>query len=141
MPEDTALDGMIDHDTHMHLLDIYWTYQHTILQVFDKEEFIEALKVRQGKYFSKALLYAVYACAARISDRQVLRAMVVPSQDDLSHNEPYLVAVAAKLVDQELQHPRITTIQALLLLSVIYSSLCKDTKGYISTGKRYATES
>jgi hypothetical protein len=135
MPEDGTLDGMIDHDTHCHLLEIYWKYQHTILQVFDKEIFLEGLKTRHGKYFSKALLFAVYACAARISDRPGLRAMVVPAHDDLSHNEPCLVAMAAGLVNDELQRPRVTTIQALLLLSVIYCSLGKDTKGWISTGR------
>jgi hypothetical protein len=135
MPEETDFDTMIDHDTHLHLLEIYWNYQHTILQVFDREEFLEALKTRQGKYFSKALLCAIYACAARISDRPALRAMVVPSQDDLSHDEPYLVATAARLIDQELQRPQVTTIQSLLLLSVNYCSLSKDTKGWLSTGK------
>lgn len=135
MSEDGALDGMIDHDTHCHLLEIYWKYQHTILQVFDKEIFLEGLKTRHGKYFSKALLFAVYACAARISDRPGLRAMVVPAQEDMSHIEPCLVAMAAGLVNEELQRPRVTTIQALLLLSVIYCSLGKDTKGWISTGR------
>ncbi|KAB5531468.1 fungal-specific transcription factor domain-containing protein [Coniochaeta sp. 2T2.1] len=134
MLEDATLDGIIDFDTHLHLLDIYWNYQHTILQVFDKEIFLDGLRTKQGKYFSKALLFAVYACAARISDRPGLRAMVVPSQDDPSHNEPYLVSIAAGLVNEELQRPRVTTIQALLLLSVIYCSLSKDTKGWISTG-------
>ncbi|KAB5560331.1 fungal-specific transcription factor domain-containing protein [Coniochaeta sp. 2T2.1] len=134
MLEDATLDGIIDFDTHLHLLDIYWNYQHTILQVFDKEIFLDGLRTKQGKYFSKALLFAVYACAARISDRPGLRAMVVPSQDDPSHNEPYLVSIAAGLVNEELQRPRVTTIQALLLLSVIYCSLSKDTKGWIATG-------
>ena len=133
--ENTPFDQMIDNETHLHLLDRYWTYQHTILQVFDREEFLEGLKTRQGKYYSKALLYTIYACAARISDRPALRDMVVPSQDDLSPNEPYLVATAAKLIDQELERPRLTSIQALLLMSVIYSSLSKDTKGWLSTGK------
>lgn len=151
-PEDNntaALQRLIDADTHAHLLDTYWRYQHTVLQVFDREEFLAGLEDarREGsnKHYSRALLCTVYACAARISDRPHLRALVVPSPDDLSagsplsdtlsDSAPYLVGLAARLVDQELQQrPRITTIQALLLLSVIYCSLSKDTKGWIATG-------
>lgn len=138
LPEDTSVDGIIDHDTHLHLLDTYWTYQHTILQIFDREEFLEGLKKKQGKYYSKGLLYAIYACAARISDRPHLRAMVVPPLDDLnSQNEPPLVTIATKLVNKELERPRVTTIQALLLMSVIYCSLGKDTQGWLSAGKSH----
>ncbi|OQV03151.1 Fungal specific transcription factor domain-containing protein [Cladophialophora immunda] len=131
---DISPDDPIDPGTQTHLLENYWKYQHTVLQVFDREEFLEGMKTRQTKYFSKALLYCVYACAARISDRPSVRAMVIPSNDDMEDKEPFLVATATRLVDQELKRPQITTIQALLLLSVIHCSLSKDTKGWLLTG-------
>ncbi|KIW88706.1 uncharacterized protein Z519_10752 [Cladophialophora bantiana CBS 173.52] len=131
---DVSLDDPIDPETQTHLLETYWKYQHTVLQAFDREEFLEGMRTRQTKYFSKALLYCVYACAARISDRPPVRAMVIPSNDDMEDKEPFLVATATRLVDQELKRPQITTIQSLLLLSVIHCSLSKDTKGWLLAG-------
>ncbi|KIW78191.1 hypothetical protein Z517_08024 [Fonsecaea pedrosoi CBS 271.37] len=131
---DVSPDDPIDPETQAHLLENYWKYQHTVLQVFDREVFLDGMKSRQTKYVSKALLYCVYACAARISDRPSVRAMVIPSSDDMDDKEPFLVAMAARLVDQELKRPQITTIQALLLLSVVHCSLSKDTKGWLLTG-------
>jgi hypothetical protein len=132
--EDRTLDGFIDPETQDHLLDIYWRFQHNVLQVFDREEFIEGMRTGQSKYFSKALLCAVYACAARISSRPEVRSMVNASNDDLQDEQPFLVAMASKLVDKELKKPQITTIQALLLLSVIHCSSSQDTKGWLLVG-------
>jgi hypothetical protein len=133
--EELGLDDTFDLDTQNHLLDIYWKYQHTVLQVFDRAEFLAGLRTRQSKYFSTALLYTVYACAARISDRPSIRAMVIPDQNDMDDEQPFLVLTATRLVDQELKRrPRITTIGALLLLSVNHCSLSRDTKGWLLTG-------
>jgi hypothetical protein len=135
--EEAGYDDTFDLDTQNHLLDIYWKYQHSVLQVFDREEFLEGLRTKQAKYFSRALLYTVYACAARISDRPSVRSMVIPSPDDMDDEQPFLVATATRLVDQELKkRPQITTIQALLLLSVIQCSLSRNTKGWLLTGKQ-----
>jgi hypothetical protein len=132
--EDIIIGDTIDLETQEHLLDFYWKFQHTVLQVFDREEFLEGMKTGQSKYFSKALLYTVYACAARISDRPSIRAQVIPSHSDVEDAQPFLVATATRLVEQELDRPQITTIQALLLLSIIHCSLGKDTKGWMLTG-------
>jgi len=133
--EDMTLGGRIDEDTQTHLLDFYWRYQATVLQVFDREEFLEGMRLGQSKYFSKALLCAVYACAARISDRPEIRAMAIPSQDDMEEEQPFLVATATKLIDEELKRPQITTIQALLLLSIIQCAFSNDTKGWLLVGR------
>lgn len=60
---------------------------------------------------------------------------MVPSQDDLDDEQPLLVATAAKLIEQELKRPQITTIQALLLLSIIHCGSSRDTKGWLFTGR------
>tara|TARA_R110002003_G_scaffold32_15_gene2050 strand:- start:1274 stop:1465 length:192 start_codon:yes stop_codon:yes gene_type:complete len=60
--------------------------------------------------------------------------MVNASNDDLQDEQPFLVAMASKLVDKELKKPQITTIQALLLLSVIHCSSSQDTKGWLLVG-------
>ena len=105
-----------------------------MLQVFDRETFLRGMETRQTQYFSQALLYCVFACAARISDRLPVRALVIPANDDLEDEQPYLIATATRLIEQELKRPQITTIQALLLLSVLHCALSKDTKGWLLTG-------
>lgn len=132
--DDFTIDDL-DPDTQTHLLDVYWRYQHTVLQVFQKDTFLKGLHQRQPKYVSKALIYCVFACAARISPRTDLQALVLPrNEDDLGDDLPYLLAKATQYTDEELKRPRITTIQSLLLLSVLYSALGKDTKGWLLTG-------
>jgi hypothetical protein len=132
--EDASFDDILDLETKTHLLEIYWKYQHTVLQVFDREAFLEGWTAQDSKYFSRALLYAVYACAARLSDRPAIRTMVISSHDNLDDDQPFLIATATRLLEQELKRPQITTIQALLLLSVIHCSLSRDTKGWLLTG-------
>lgn len=107
---------------------MYWKYQHCVLQVFHKETFLSG-------HISKALLYCVYACAARISPRPEVRALVLPRNDeDFGEDLPYLLGKATRYTEEELKRPQITTIQALLLLSVVYCAIGRDTKGWLFTG-------
>lgn len=92
------------------------------------------METGQTKYFSRALLYCVLACAARISGRPDIKALAVPADDDIENEQPFLVATATKLLDQELKRPQLTTIQALLLLSVTQCALSRNTKGWLYTG-------
>lgn len=133
--EDDLAINDLDPDTQTHLLDVYWKYQHTVLQVFQKDTFLKGLQQRQPKYVSKALIYCVFACAARISPRADLKALVLPrNEDDFGDDLPYLLAKATQYTEEELKRPRITTIQSLLLLSVLNSALGNDTKGWLLTG-------
>lgn len=125
----------LDPETDAHLLDLYWKYQHTVLQAFDREAFLLDRQAKKTQYFSKALLYCIFACAARASDRPSVRALSLRTEEDVDDELPYLFRVAAKLVEQEMKRPQITTIHALLLLSVGYCGLGKDTDGWILTGK------
>jgi len=61
--------------------------------------------------------------------------MVFSSHDDLEdQQQPFLIVTASKLVDEELKKPQITTIQALLLLSVIQCAFSNDTNGWLLVG-------
>lgn len=124
----------IDPETQDHLLDLYWTFQHTVLQVFHKETFLHSREMKQANYFSKALLYCIFACAARISPRPDVRSLALPTDGDLDDEQPYLISTATKYLEEELKRPGITTIQSLLLLSVVYCGLGRDTKGWLLTG-------
>ncbi|EXJ56098.1 hypothetical protein A1O7_09029 [Cladophialophora yegresii CBS 114405] len=133
--EDDFTISDIDLETQAHLLDLYWRFQHTVLQVFQKDTFLEGLEKGNSKYVSKALLYAVYACGARISPRADLKQLALPRNfDDPGEELPYLLAEATRHTEEELKRPQITTIQALLLLSVLYSAIGRDTKGWLLTG-------
>lgn len=95
-----------------YLLTLYWTYQHTVLQVVHKEAFLRDMETGQTRYFSKLLLYCIYACAARISDRPDIRALALPTDEDVDDEQPYFVRKATELLVQELKRPQITTIQS-----------------------------
>ncbi|KDB21487.1 hypothetical protein H109_06581 [Trichophyton interdigitale MR816] len=124
----------IDAETQEYLLNLYWKFQHTELQVLHKDAFLRDMATGQTKFYSKALLYCIMACAARISHRPEIRAMVLTPGLSASDELPPLFAAASKLVDEELKRPQITTLQCLLLLSVIYCAFSQDTKGWVLTG-------
>ena len=106
-------------DLQIYLLDLYWKFQNTVLQMIHKESFLHDMQTGQNRYFSTLLLYCVFACAARISDREDIRALALPSAEDLEDEQPYFVKKALQLLEEELKRPQITTIQSLQLLSVI----------------------
>jgi hypothetical protein len=66
----------------------------------------------QNRYFSKLLLYCIYACAARISERPDIRALALPTDEDIDDEQPYFVKKATELLVIELKRPQITTIQS-----------------------------
>jgi hypothetical protein len=95
-----------------YLLSLYWTYQHPVLQVVHKEAFLRDMETGQTRYFSKLLLYCIYACAARISERPDIRALALPTDEDVDDEQPYFVKKATELLVLELKRPQITTIQS-----------------------------
>jgi len=135
--ERNQLDEMVPKDLQEHLLDQYWTYQHTVLQVIHKEAFLHDMHSGRCRYFSPALLYAIFACAARISENPQIRALALANEDDEhSRDAPYFLKKATTALEEEFNHsPGITTIQTLQLLSVIYCIRSSDTKGWIESGR------
>jgi hypothetical protein len=95
-----------------YLLNLYWTYQHTVLQVVHKEAFLRDMETGRTRYFSKLLLYCIYSCAARISERPDIRALALPTDEDVDDEQPYFVKKATELLVEELKRPQITTIQS-----------------------------
>lgn len=62
-------------------MNLYWTYQHPVLCCIHKEAFLDGMKAGRGPYFSRCLLYCILASGARISDRQDIRAMAIPTTE------------------------------------------------------------
>ncbi|KLJ06214.1 hypothetical protein EMPG_10363 [Blastomyces silverae] len=135
----TPYDGRfeVDSDTQNYLLDLYWKYQHTELQVFHQGAFMRDMAAGKTNFYSKALLYCIMACAARISPRPEIRALVLPPDKAYRGKQPpppihdyqCLFAEASRLLEEERKQPGITTIQSLLLLSVIYCAFSNDMTG------------
>lgn len=116
------------------LLDLYWTYQHPVLQVVHKAAFLEGRATGQGQYYSELLLCCIFACAARMSDRAEVRALSLCADEIGDGEMPFFVKTATQLLEAELKRPATTTIQSLLLLSVMDCAQCNDTKGWRYAG-------
>jgi hypothetical protein len=117
-----------------YLLNLYWKYHNSILQIVHKEAFLNDMATGQTKYYSTLLLYCIFACAARLSDRKDIRALSVSQDDDIEEEQPYFVRRATELLEQERKRPHITTVQSLQILSVLDCARSNDTKGWMFTG-------
>lgn len=118
-----------------HLLEQYWKYQHTVLQVVHREAFLMDMKSGHPRYYSKALLYSILASAAVFSQAPEIRALALGKDDDPGGAKPYLLRKASELVEDELENNAcITTVQGLQLLSAIYCRRAADTKGWMESG-------
>ena len=119
-----------------HLLEQYWKYQHTVLQVVHREAFLHDMQTGQPRYYSKSLLYSILASAAVFSEAPEIRALALSKDDEPSGSKPYLLRKAIELTEDELENNAgITTIQALQLLSAIHCRRSDDTKGWMESGR------
>jgi hypothetical protein len=126
---------VIPPDLQQDLLDLYWTYQHPVLQVVHKEAFLDGMRNQTTTYFSELLLCCILACAARMSDLPEVRTLVYLADDAGDDEAPFLSTTITGLLDVELRRPSITTVQSLLLLSVMDCARSNDTKGWLYCGK------
>ena len=124
----------IPKDLQQELLEIYWRYQHPVLQVVHKKAFLEGMMTHQSPYFSELLLCCVFACAARMSDRPEVQALIFQDDDNGDDAVSFFASTVCTLLDVELRRPGITTVQSLLLLSVLNCAQSNDTKGWLYTG-------
>lgn len=131
----SRLQTLISPDLQRDLLDLYWKYQHPALQVVHKKAFLDGMMNRQSPYFSELLLCCIFACAARMSDRPEVRALVFLADDAGDDEVPFLSTAVVALLEVELRRPGITTVQSLLLLSVMDCARSNDTKGWLYAGK------
>lgn len=119
-----------------HLLEQYWRFQHTVLQVVHREAFLQDMQAGRSRYFSKALLYAILANAAVFSEAPEIRALVLSKDDDPEGSKPYLLRKASELVELEVETDAgVTTIQSLQLLSSVHCRRGADTKGWLESGR------
>lgn len=131
---DVDVDKGIPESLQQELLDLYWSYQHSVLPCIHKEAFLAGMESGRGPYFSRSLLLCILASGARISSRPHIRALAIPTdEDDKSERRP-LLKQAEEALEKEITNPSITTIQSLLLLSVVYCIQSNDSKGWMLSG-------
>jgi hypothetical protein len=92
-------------------LGLYWEHQHTVLQVIHREAFLHDMQNNRCRYYSRALLYTILACAAKIPEVPHVRTLAFRKESGAGSSEPYLLRKAMILVEEELEsNPGITTI-------------------------------
>lgn len=131
---DIDLNNGIPDALQQYLLDLYWGYQHSVLPIVHKEAFLNGLDNGRGSYYSRCLLLCILASGARISTRPEIRALSIPSEDNDTGELRPLMKQAEEALEKENRNPSITTIQSLLLLSIIYCTQSNDSKGWILSG-------
>lgn len=104
-------DG-VDPELGMHLLSLHWNRQHHSFLVTYRPAFMRDM-ARNGPYFSKLLLNAIYFGASKFSNRPEVR----KDPDDARTSGWMFRNRIKELLGGALDHSEITTIQALLVMA------------------------
>lgn len=107
----------------LELLTLYFSWQHTYYNIFNKELFLRDMQTN-GPFFSEFLLHSILAHAIHFSDQY---------EEDNELNDPFYKRAIAML-PEELENASITTIQGLLLLASKESGVGKISLGWIHSG-------
>lgn len=102
-----------------HLVDLYFAWDNPWHNILNEGRFRYAMK-HNTKCFSLLLLNSVLAMGSRYSDRIDVRS---DPADGNTAGQPYL-EVAEKLIQKELHHPRMATVQSLAIMGVLYAVGC-----------------
>ncbi|KAK5024924.1 hypothetical protein LTS07_008302 [Exophiala sideris] len=116
-----------------YLLDLYWKYQHNVLLVIHKEAFLAGMESGHSPYFNNCLLLCVLVSAARISDSPEIRALAIAEEGN-TNETPILRKRAEEALEKDLLNPSLTTIQSLILLSVLDCCVSNDSRGWMRSG-------
>ncbi|CAG8790450.1 15269_t:CDS:2 [Gigaspora margarita] len=111
-----------------HLLETYFTHIHPLLPIIYKPIFFNRLKDRNNPPF--LLLNAIYALAARYSDRPELRKVI---QDSQTAGDEFFDRAKA-LLDNDYDKSHITTIQALIIMAIRDIRIDNTTRSWIYIG-------
>ncbi|CAG8528580.1 13543_t:CDS:2 [Acaulospora morrowiae] len=111
-----------------HLLEIYFTHIHPILPVLYRPRFFDQLKDKE--HLPHLLLNSIYSFAARFSNKPELRKY----PDDPESAGDIFFDRAKALLDNDYDNARVTTIQALVVLSMREYGAARVTRGWLYAG-------
>ncbi|OZJ04008.1 hypothetical protein BZG36_03624 [Bifiguratus adelaidae] len=114
------------------LLQVYFEYFHTTFPVFGKEQFLESLDspVHQRPLL---LLNAVYALASRMHQDPATRS--IPKVPETAGE--IFFQRAKRLLDDDYDMSRITTVQALLLMAIHQNGVGSVARGWLYAGMAF----
>jgi hypothetical protein len=123
-----------------HLLDLFWTWQASHLQVVHREHFLAHKKLHEEnnvcqsfEYYSPGLLFAIMSIAAMVStDRGVRRY----STREGGIAGDIFFEKSKTHFDAELGSPSITTVQTALLLGSRYGAADENSLGWTYSGEK-----
>lgn len=110
-----------------HLLQLYFSWQHSSFPVFSRRKFLEDLISGRQRFCSDLLLNAILSIGCAFSDRPEAR---TNPQDPLTAGNHFFAEVE-RLLDLEEGDSKITTIQTLAVLSVRECGYLRDVKGWM----------
>ncbi|KAI1613487.1 fungal-specific transcription factor domain-containing protein [Exophiala viscosa] len=116
-----------------YLLDLYWKYQHNVLLIIHKEAFLAGMESGRSPYYNNCLLLCILVSAARISDSPEIRALAIAEEGN-TNETPILRKRAEEALEKDLLNPSLTTIQSLILLSVLDCCVSNDSRGWMRSG-------
>lgn len=98
-----------------HLIDLYFEWEGPWLQVVNEKLFRESM-ANCGRYFSPLLLSSILALGSRYCDRVEVRS----DPNDPNTAGKMFIEQAERLVQNDLRWPKITTIQSLAIMGMVY---------------------
>ncbi|PYH94004.1 Zn(II)2Cys6 transcription factor [Aspergillus ellipticus CBS 707.79] len=122
-------DNVISVDLQDQLVDLYFTWEQPWYQIVDERLFRENL-ISQGRYWTPLLHYSILALGSRYSDSLEVRS---DQKDPNTAGQPFFKQPKA-LLHEEMEHPTLTTIQALGVIGMFYFAIGKDAAGWLHHG-------
>ena len=120
----------VDPELAIHLLNVFWARSNSCFPFVYRPAFMRDM-ARNGPYFSKLLLNAIYFAAARISARTETRQVV----SDVKTAGWRFRLRFKELLGDALDQSKVTTVQALLIVAAALPSMGDDrTAAWIYTG-------
>lgn len=123
----------LDPETHDYLVDHFFQYYNSAIQIIDREAFEADRQSQYPKFYSHFLHVTILAMGYRSADmdRADMRRITLRRRESALHRE------AKAMLDSELERPGgIPSVQALLLLGDLECGVGRDNTGWMYSGKR-----
>ncbi|KAJ5738832.1 Transcription factor [Penicillium malachiteum] len=123
----------IDNDLASHLVSLYFTWDHPCAQFLDQRIFLEHMKrgLPDSEFCSPVLVNAILAVASAYSDRSDV---LSDSENTFSRGQKFF-AETERLLRAEEGAPRLTTVQALLLMCCVLFCQGKGNMSWLMLGQ------
>lgn len=121
-----------DIDLILHLLTLYFCWEYPIFAPFSKKHFLQDFREGRHRYCSPLLVNALLALGCRFSTNLITGA----SSENLKSAGDHFFEESQRLFNRERDHHSLTTIQALVIMSIRETSC-----GRSSVGQYYAGQS